>query len=476
MNTTTGATPAEPGAGAAGTGREALTAGLVAANLCFLPWAFGGVDPWAQLVSAALALAALASALGPDRAERWQRLRRLPGFWPGLALLGFIAVQALNPAFDFRSDDRAWWLVPRPHWSWLPSGVAAPFALQNPLRTLVTAGACGLVAAAVWTGVTRRPLAAAILAAVAVNAFLFAIFGLLQRAAGATAIYGLRPAHDYFFAALIYKNHAAAYFSLATAVTLGLVLHARQRRGVSERRAGAPLLFGLFAAAGLLALALTFSAAGLALFALVAAGTWYGLRRRAPHRPAVAGGIWLAGTATAGAATLAVALLVAGPEAQARAGKWAGGELTESARLRLLAARQGWEMFGDRWAYGWGAGSFRHTFTKYQRDVPDLARWQGFELRWEHVHNDGLEILIELGAIGAALALAVAAAWVRFLVRSQVWLRSEAAPLLGGLAALAVHSLLDFPLQLPAIALLGAALPPLLVRWSGLPDRTSASP
>src|SRR5882672_11054389 len=83
---------------------------LVVAELVFLSWALSGFMVWSQFVSLALCTLALAVSLLPrnnyDSTERRaplrsypvRRLVRFPPFWLGLAFLGYMLIQALNPA------------------------------------------------------------------------------------------------------------------------------------------------------------------------------------------------------------------------------------------------------------------------------------------------------------------------------------------------------------------------------------------
>ena len=90
--------------------REKWFLGVVLLLLVFLPWAFGTMHVWSQVTALSLSLLALLLALWPrfyssDLTEgpefhlrSWPRLIRFPLFWLGLALLGYIALQAANPS------------------------------------------------------------------------------------------------------------------------------------------------------------------------------------------------------------------------------------------------------------------------------------------------------------------------------------------------------------------------------------------
>jgi len=96
---------------------------------------------------------------------------------------------------------------------------------------------------------------------------------------------------------------------------------------------------------------------------------------------------------------------------------------------------------------GTGYGTFEEVFRFYQ--TPD---WSGF---WAQAHNTYLENALELG-VPAALALFGTVVGLFFLtVRGLRRRRMHAAYPCIGLAAtvlVAAHSLLDFPLQIPAVA------------------------
>lgn len=94
-------------------------------HLSFLPWALGTMHVWSQSVSFALSLVAFVLALWPRnytadfsreghfRLLMWPRLVRFPLTWIGLALLGYVLIQALNPAWQFyRFSNGSWMMTP----------------------------------------------------------------------------------------------------------------------------------------------------------------------------------------------------------------------------------------------------------------------------------------------------------------------------------------------------------------------------
>ena len=129
--------------------REQLLLWAVAIHLVFLPWALGAQRPWGQWTSLGLSLIGFAiSLLSRDYTEEhtgansfrlimWPRLVKFPLFWLGLAMLGYVTIQAANPAWDYETDEKVWWMIKVPFTEWLPSGVRVPFAMWGPWRMLL---------------------------------------------------------------------------------------------------------------------------------------------------------------------------------------------------------------------------------------------------------------------------------------------------------------------------------------------------
>jgi O-antigen ligase len=222
-----------------------------------------------------------------------------------------------------------------------------------------------------------------------------------------------------------------------------------------------------------LALAGSFAAIGLfvAMLALVLpTAAWkYSVSFHGPvgDRPAF--------MASAGLALFALGLLVfVGYEGlRDRVERFTGGGGYQAARTRLLVDYRGLQMFGDRWLAGWGAGSFRYGFSKYQRREPELQKQGDLPVHWEHAHDDWLEFLIELGLVGAIPLAVIAAFWIRTAARRRLWRKLAALPMLAGLVLVAIHGLVDFPLQNLAIAATAGAILSLLVRWGEIDAESS---
>ena len=121
---------------------------------------------------------------------------------------------------------------------------------------------------------------------------------------------------------------------------------------------------------------------------------------------------------------------------------------------------------------GSGAGTFETVFTRY--------RSPGIDGRYQHAHNDYLEIASDTGLLGLGLLLGVVVATA---ARALCVLRAERSRLARGMAfaslmamtAMAVHAGVDFNLQIPAVVLSFCVV--LALAWvaDALPMRRRAS-
>jgi O-antigen ligase/tetratricopeptide (TPR) repeat protein len=105
--------------------------------------------------------------------------------------------------------------------------------------------------------------------------------------------------------------------------------------------------------------------------------------------------------------------------------------------------RAGFRTVGDHLWFGVGPGGFEPGVSAYRGDM--WFRNLG------HAHSDPLERLIETGLVGAALSLAAVMLLVRALRRSAF-----THPLMIGVVGVMAHTLVEFPLQVPAVAMLVA--------------------
>jgi O-antigen ligase len=127
-----------------------------------------------------------------------------------------------------------------------------------------------------------------------------------------------------------------------------------------------------------------------------------------------------------------------------------------------------WQAAGRMWAdhpwFGVGPAHYDYCFRQYRPET--------LQLRPDRAHNDYINLLADWGAVGGGIVLAGMGVFVFWLKKTWPHVRREEnafgtgqsnrfAFFLGatcGLAALAVHSAMDFDLHIPAIALTGATL------------------
>jgi O-antigen ligase len=109
---------------------------------------------------------------------------------------------------------------------------------------------------------------------------------------------------------------------------------------------------------------------------------------------------------------------------------------------RSEAARAALDLIAEHPLIGAGVGQARFVW-----DLPD-----GNGEIALYAHNEYLQLLVDLGAIGAVLLLALLAAIA--VVVKRGWNMPHAAGALAGLAALAVHSGFDFLWHIPVLPLL----------------------
>jgi len=472
---------------------ETTLLAIVSLHLLVLPWALGGMHVWSQCLSLGLGVFSLLVAVQPRRYARSHaggnpfrlhtlpRLLHFPIFWLGLAFLAFIAVQGLNPAWNYVPIPGGHWLQGISHVRWLPSGMRTPLAEASPWRSLLIDGSAWLSVCAVWTGFTRRRALRILLAVLAANAFLLAMLGLLQRASGASRIFwSWQPPAEYFVASFIYRNHAGAYFNLMLSVCCALAFWWRERSLRSGTRSSPAIIFAFFAAAVAEIVLCSYSRGSILLmvpFLAIVAGlalrrAWG--RRASGHSflPTVALGVALAAVLGLGVFALAGHRTAERMEDLRREIK------SGAANTRVLLDEATWAMADDQLATGWGAGSFRYVFRGYQARYPGImiAPDSHRPMLFEHASNDYLELLAEGGICGTGLLAAGLAYYLVRLQRLRAWRNPLALILLLGCLVTMIHAGFDFPLANPAVLLTWCCLWPIALRWLEIESQRAPPP
>lgn len=500
--------------------KAVLTA--VAIHLCFLPWALGTMHPWSQITSLVLSSLGLLIALiprtysgdhalsfgpparsmehgagssinhpqHPARGSHLQapssqlparsasyrlnplpRLLKFPIFWIGLALLGYIALQAYNPSWVWERNETSWWLRRVNDIEWLPTSIDAPFERFDIWRQFIIYASAWLTTCTAWIGFTRRRSLQLLLLSLVINGILLAIVGFAQRfmASNKFLFFMEWPVGHTAFASFIYRNHAGAYFALLTLVAVSLTIWTftqGERTGRKSTPAGV-----LFFSAVLLTTAVLFSlsrgASLLMMIAWLAVAVWFWIsQRRSPAAGGTHRGVY--------AAVVLLFLGVIGfmvrevdysiiQERFEHLIKNRDDPRIDSTPWRLTAHAAATEMLGDTWQRGIGAGGFRYLYPEYIKKHPEI--YAGGRFYWEHAHSDWREIPIELGAVGSGLLLLGAGWWLSVFSRSRAVWHSLAVPVLFGCGQTLAHAWFDFPFQNPAIVATWCALITVSARW-----------
>jgi O-antigen ligase len=305
---------------------------------------------------------------------------------------------------------------------------------------------------AVRSGIMRRRSLAAVFGVMSVNAGLLALFGIVQFALRADAIYWQEPIDRHFFASFGYANHAGAFFVLMFTVAMGLVVHGAFSTVSPLPRGRVPvhLLCALLCVVGA---NLSLSLAGIGMsWALAAVTGAYAFRLMwralgpAGRVNVVAGGLGFLCIA----AFLIVGVVRSSPELalDELSGLHNRREMLKAIGDRLFLFRPALTVWREHPWFGAGGWGFRY-----------LAGLHVAPGRWEllmkegmgNVHNDALQFLAEFGLAGAGLLLAVLATLLAALFRSRVWRRTFAPVPLAGLATVLLYSLMDLPFRCPAV-------------------------
>lgn len=156
--------------------------------------------------------------------------------------------------------------------------------------------------------------------------------------------------------------------------------------------------------------------------------------------------------------------------------------LTET-RLRIFICSI--PLIGQSPVWGHGIGTFSYVYPKAQGEYISshpTTRIVPTNLRTDRAHNDWLQIAIELGLIGLALAVAGVAVYARDGWRRLKSARPDDGDWAGlqvavftGLSAQLFHALLDFPFHIPPTALLVAVMGALWVSGTRLVEAGAAA-
>jgi hypothetical protein len=442
--------------------RGALVVFLVL--LVWAPFPLGSNRGWAWTVlEAGLFLAAALWTIG------WMQRRNgslaVPrAAWPAFALLGvWLAYLAL-------------------HWTPLPAGLvralspqaaavhalAAPYAASYETSAWITLSidpnasfifwlkSCAYAIAFFLTLALAhtRERARLIAIVLVLSGLAQAVYGGLMHLSGSDLeLFGTKIPHgSQASGGFVNRNHLAGFLEITLALGIGLMVGSLRETGRRSWRQfwrdmaalllspKAPLRLVLVAM--VIALVMTRSRMGnTAFFAslLIAGGVALVLSRHATRS-----------TVILIASLIAIDILVIG--------SWFGVEKTmqriEQTTVRDVEDREepsayALDMARDYPLFGSGPGTFYTAFTRYRG--PDIRAF------FDYAHNDYMQFLVETGALGAVLAgslalMALVLAVLALSRRRDPLARGFAFAVLMGVSSIAIHSTVDFNLQIPANA------------------------
>lgn len=317
--------------------------------------------------------------------------------------------------------------VPLP---WLPLTLAPDAALAS-LLWLLPAFAAFL--ATVVLGAFRGRWIAGVLVGVTVVSI---ALGALQVVGGAYLYtitnYGVAVG---FFAN---GNHNATLLLVCIPFLAALQATLLRRKSSPRSASAIRLMTGSIYAVIIVGLLINASLAGIGLSVPVALTSWLLFGRQ---RPAIRRALLIA---TALVSVVTVATIAIGPFGN----NLFGAQERNVEQSRQTSFRLTWQAAGEYFPFGSGVGSFRSIY--HTQEPLDLVT----STYMNHAHSDWLEILLETSLIGIVLVAMFLVWWLR---RARTILTAEepdhfARAAIVAIAAILLHSIVDYPLRTAAIS------------------------
>ncbi|MDV3242756.1 MAG: O-antigen ligase family protein [Methylocaldum sp.] len=252
----------------------------------------------------------------------------------------------------------------------------------------------GLIFFAALLAFTNRSRLRKLVVAIIIFGSVMAFFGILQRLADPSAIYGIRPTPQSIpFGPFVNQHHFAAFMEMTGGLTMGLLFGRSVARDKRIFLVLAMIVMGT-------AVVLTSSRGGMLSFSAmvvfaVMAGARTGSKGRAHsendsgsslrHRVGLA-----AAVSGIGFLILGTVLLVGGDRSLVRGLGFSSGDDFTSGRSHFW--RVGWNIFLDNPIIGAGLDAFGVAYSRYDTAIGLY--------RVERAHNDYLQILTDAGILG----------------------------------------------------------------------------
>ena len=415
--------------------------------LVYAPWAYGCTVDWSitglELIAAAILGIWLLGCLVTRKAPNIDR-------WNGVCialLLGQGWLMALNAHSLFLPEYKghvhvfvlahAWW-EKGPGTADAATSIAMMWRVTALLGLLIFA--CDLVRSPVWR---KR-----VCWTMAIGAASMVLFGLFQRVLGAPSIFWSgKPTTVPFFGTFTYHGNAGAFINLVFPLAVAFAwLSCRDEASRGQRMFALPVAAVLFTGA-----CVNTSRAAFAITFLMGCGLLAWMILRPSRSRALKGGRLVSGSVT----VIAIATIAISAGWETALHKWSllPDQLTGE-NPRVLAMWVCAKMLPDAGFWGFGPGTFLIAFPHYTDFLG--RRIEGI---WRFAHQDYLQAIIEWGFIGATVLGAI---FVRGMVRafkgSKIAGASDSERILRfatGLALLgvALHAVIDFPLQIASLQL-----------------------
>ncbi|MEW6002614.1 MAG: O-antigen ligase family protein, partial [Nitrospirota bacterium] len=270
-----------------------------------------------------------------------------------------------------------------------------------------------------------------IIRALSIFGFILALFAIIQHATWNGKIYWFRePTQGGTpFGPFVNRNHFAGFINMIIPLSLGI--------GLMSRSLEKKIIYAFFSIT--MAIALLFSLsrggivsffAGIMVFVFVIFGRTYSMKKILPVFLFIL--------------VLLTYLLYLGISPIIERFSQTG--LTDD--QRFLAWQSTLWALRDFAVLGSGLGTFQHIFKIYKPE--------GLYLYWDHTHNDYLELLLEIGIIGAIVVVIFFFFVLKAILENygrgrEIYLK---AAFLSSITTLAVHSVVDFNIHIPSNAIL----------------------
>lgn len=411
-------------------------------------WLYGGNIWWMQTALSAWgsagAILTVLAFFQHGQAGRDAR-RKLVWLIPLALFATLVLVSAANPSYRpvYIDGETSFVKQAVPHDGW-PSSMAPAFSLGA-----LWFGAGAYLSALNLALVPQSRLALrGFMVLLAVNTFVLAVFGTLQKLAGSGYYFGAAQSpNPRFFATFIYYNHWGAFMLLGLTTAIGLLFHyARKHEGRDlwhSPFSGA--LTGVFFIAACAPVsasrASTIITACIMAAAIIHALVLIGSRRRARNQSAWPSFLLIGVLATA--TTGAVAWLAD----RSLAERYTETRRTIDQEKSIFGGRA--ELYRDTWtlarekpAFGWGLNTYAIGF---QRIRPiGIHYHDNNHIPYVTAHNDWLQSVAETGFVGTALLVLMGAVPLLSLPRRVIGHPLVAYPLIG-CALVLLYAWVEFP-------------------------------